>query len=354
MKISVRQICFILLAYTAVTKILMYPTILSGDCNRDLLLPALIDFTVGGIVIWSLSYLCSKTDKTFFALLEGIIGNVGARIVYGFIAAFFLLTALLPIFEQKMYIHNIFYDTVPSLGVFLPFFAFAVYAASKKFINIGRCADICLPLFLVCMILMFALGFGEAKMDNLLPMFKAPAGVLFKCTAGTLYNFAEPCWLLMMMGHFKYKKGDAAKITLSYAGGAAFVLLFLTLFMGIYGPIAPSRTFAIARTSLFFPAIETIGRIDLVLLFVLEVVMLFALVLNIQLGVYAIYKCTGYQNYKIISLAVNIALLTITVFADSQYSGIYNFYYDWLWIAFAVFTVALPLSAWAFKRRNSR
>ena len=44
MAIKVRQICFILLAYTAVTKLLVYPTVLADVCGRDLLAPALIDF----------------------------------------------------------------------------------------------------------------------------------------------------------------------------------------------------------------------------------------------------------------------------------------------------------------------
>ena len=62
MKISVRQICFIMLTYTAVTKILMYPTVLSLECGRDLLFPALIDFLIGGIFVLALGFLCSKTE----------------------------------------------------------------------------------------------------------------------------------------------------------------------------------------------------------------------------------------------------------------------------------------------------
>lgn len=174
MKISVRQICFIMIAYTAATKLLMYPTILSQLCGRDLLFPAALSFLIGGIVVWAVAYLCSRTDKTFFELLQGTIGNIGARIVYGFFALFFLLAVLVPIFEQKQYVHNIFYDTVPSIGIFLPFFAFAVYAASKKLTNIGRCADICLPIFLVCMAVLFAMAFSEVQWDDFLPVLKPP------------------------------------------------------------------------------------------------------------------------------------------------------------------------------------
>ncbi|MBD5583981.1 MAG: GerAB/ArcD/ProY family transporter [Clostridia bacterium] len=352
MKLSVRQICFIMLAYTAASKILMYPTYLSITCKNDLLFPAIIDFLICGIVIWAVSFLCSKTDKTFYQLLQNSIGTVGARIFYGFFAVYFLLASLLPIFEQKLYVHNIFYDTVPSLGVFLPFFALSAYACSKRFTNIGRCADICMPLFIGTMVFMFAMAFSEVEWNNLLPVLKTPASELFKGTAGSFFNFTEPCWMLMFMGHFKYKKGDSAKITLSFAGGAVIVLLFLATFMGVYGPIAPSRTFAIARTSLFFPAIETIGRIDLILLFIIEIVMLFAMMINIQFAVHAISKCIGCENLKVISFAVNLALLIIVVFANNFYSDIHDLYFNWMWIVFVVFGVAVPLLAWTLKRRR--
>lgn len=352
MKISVRQICFILLAYTAATKLLMYPTILSSGCGRDLLFPALIDFAVEAVVIWAISFLCSRTDKTFYELLSGTVGKVGAKIVYGLFAAFFLLATIVPMFEQEQYVHNIFYDTVPSLTVFLPFFIFSLYACTKKFENIGRCADICLPVFLFAFVAIFVMSVNEVEWMNLMPVLKSPAKSVFGSAAGSLLYFAEPAWLLMMMGRFDYKKGDAAKITLSYLGGATLVILFLAMFYGIYGPITSSRTFAVSRTSLFFSAIETMGRIDLIMLYVMETVMLFALVLNIQLAVHAISLCTGYKNVKVISLLVNAALLTVLVLFDTKYNAINVLYHKWMWIAFIVFTVVMPLLAWTLRRRE--
>ncbi len=351
-KISVRQICFIMLAYTAAGKLLTYPTALSVLCERDLLIPAIIDFLIGGITVWGVAFLCSRTDKTFFELLKGTVGNVCARIIFGLFTAFFLLAALLPIFDQELYVHNIFYDTVPSLLVFLPFFVFAIYAGSKNFENIGRCADICLPIFAVTMFVLMVLSCGEAKWENLLPVLRTPAREIFFTAAGSCFRFVEPCWLLMFMGRFEYKKGDAAKITLSYAGGAAIVLFFLATFYAIYGGLAPSRTFAISRISLFFPAIETLGRVDLIMLYVLETVMLFALVLNIQLAVYTFTECTGWNNRAIISLILNAVLAVILIVCDNFYNSIYTFYIRWLWIYFIIFIVLVPALSWALKRRR--
>lgn len=352
MKISVRQICFIMLAYTAASKMLLYPTNLSLLCGRDLLFPALIDFGVQAVIVWAVAFLCSRTDKTFFQLIEGTLGNIAARIVYGLFALFFIACTIVPLFEQKLYVHAIFYDTVPSLLVFLPFFFLAVYAASKGFENIGRCADVCLPVFIVTIVFIFGMSVPEVKWDSVLPMLKTPAKSVFGGAAATLFRFAEPCYLLMFMGRFKYAKGDAAKITLSYIGGAATVLFFLFVFYGVYGGIASSRPFAVSKISVFFPAMETLGRIDLVALYALEAVMLFALILNIQLAVHCAEKCTGYDNKAVLSLAVNAVLLIILVSCDRFFNDINDLYGRWMWIAFIVFANVLPLLAWTMRRRG--
>ncbi len=94
------------------------------------------------------------------------------------------------------------------------------------------------------------------------------------------------------------------------------------------------------------------GRIDLILLYVLEVVMLFAVVINLQLAVHAIAKCSGFENYVIISLATNAVFAIILFIFDSRYNAIVTLYSQWLWIAFIVFTVLVPALAWTLRRRT--
>lgn len=352
MKISVRQICFILFAYTVATRLLLYPNMLSYIAGRDLLFSALIDFGVQSIVVWAVAYLCSKTDKTFFGLLKDTLGEIGARIIYGLFAAFFVLSAIVPMFEQKLYVHAIFYDNVPPLTVFLPFFFFSVYAGCKGFGNIGRAADICFPIFVVSIAFVFAMSVVETDVTNLLPIARTPAKDIFGGALSTAYRFVEPCYLLMFMGHFRYKKHDALKITLSYVAGALLVLGFLAVFYGIYGEISASRQFAVSKVSLYFPAMDIVGRIDLIALYALETVMLFALVLNVQLAVHCFYKCSGWNCPEALSLGVNLVLVTLLITLDHYFHGVQEFFSQWLWIAAVIFAVVAPLSAWALRRRD--
>lgn len=351
-KISVRQICFILIAYTAVSKLIFYPTMLSYYAERDLLISALVDFVIQGVVIWSVSYLASRTDKTFFGLLEGRLGNIAARVIYALFALFFILCTVIPLFEQKVYIHAIFYETVPSMIVILPIFFFTVYAASKGLENIGRCADICLPIFLVGMVFILAMSFGEVEWDSFLPIMHTPPERVFGASLATAFRFCEPCWLLMLLGHFKYKRGDAAKLTLSYAAGAVFVLAVLAAFYGIYGDIAASRQFAISKISLFFPAMEIVGRIDFIALYALEIVMLFSLVLNMQLAVHCLEKCTGYKNRALLSAGVNLVFVILVFTLENKLSMLHSLWSQWMWIANVMFAVLIPLAAWALVRRG--
>ncbi len=350
-KISVRQICFIMLIYTAVSKFILYPTQLSAESGNDLLFSALINFLLQGAIIWAVSFLCSRTDKTFFQLIEGTLGNVTARIIYGFFALFFIICAIIPLFEQKLYVHAIFYDTVPALIVFLPIFFFTVFVAAKDFRNIGRCADICLPIFLLSMLLILVMSFKEVQWDNFLPVLKQPSRV-FSSSLANAFRFAEPSFLLMFMGHFKYNKGDAAKITISYIGGAIFVMSVLAAFYGIYGDLAQSRQFAISKISLFFPAIELLGRIDLLTLYVLEIAMLFALALNIQLAVHCIGQCTGYRNSAVLSVAVNALLIALIIIFNNNMNVLSVVWSKWMWIVFLIFANIVPLASWFMRRKN--
>lgn len=350
MKISVRQICFIMIAYTAASKMILYPTMLSFTSGRDLLFSALVDFLVQGIIVWAVSYLCSRTDETFFGLIERTFGKIAARIIYGLFAVFFIICTIIPMLEQKLYVQAIFYDTVPALLAFIPFFFFSAYAASKDFENIGRCADICLPLFVGSMLFIFAMSLGETNWENFLPVLKTPASKIFSGSLSTAFRFMEPCWLLMFMGHFGYRKHDALKITVSYAIGALITILTLAVFYGIYGDIAESRQFAVARISLFFPAIDLLGRIDLIALYVLETVMLFALVINVQMSVHCLVKCTGCDFRPAFSLAVNAVLLIILIAFDNGMHVLHGVWSDWMWIAFVIFANIIPLLAWTLKR----
>ncbi len=351
-EMTTRQVCFIMIAYGACSKLLLYPNDLASASGNDLLFSAALDIAAQIAVVWAAAYLCSKTDKTLSKLLEGTFGSVVSRVVMCLFAAFFALSALYPILENKLYVHSVFYDTVPPLAVFLPFFIFSAYAGAKGLRNAARCADICLPIFLTALALIFVLSFGQFQATRLLPVFKSPVSSLGKGALYTLHYFSEGAFMLMFMGRFNYRRGDCAKITLSYAFGGALTLVFLALFYGVFGGAAQSELYAVSKVAIYFPSSATLGRTDFLALYGLEIVSLFYMVLNIQLCCEALCDVFKTQRRWLFSLTVNGVLLALTIILENYFNSVAGVYSKWLWIVFLLFAFVLPPLAWTLRRKS--
>lgn len=360
-KLCTRQVCFIMFAYSAAGKLLMLPALLSYYCGPDLVFPALAIYCVQIAVVWAVAYACSKTDRTFFGMLEDTFGKVVSKIFAWLFALFFAACALLPMLEQKLFVQSIFYDTIPSLITFLPFFILSVYVGAKGLKNAGRVADIVLPLFSAAMLVLLIMSFGECNFSWLLPVLKTPANSLITGGGFAMYNFADGAVMLMLAGRFKYRRGDAAKITISYAASALFVLLFLAVFYSIFSSLAPDQYFAVSKIAIFFSALSLVGRVDLIAVYTVELCMLFALILYIQLSVTCICGAlekeqTEGRNVRpasaVASLAINAVLLALVVVFNNSYLVVQAVYGRYLWAVFLVFAFVLPPLVWVLKKRS--
>lgn len=353
-EINVRQICIIMLCFGAASKLMLYPTVAATACGNSLWLPALVNLALQTAVVWAVSFLCSRTDKTFFELLSHTFGTVVARIVFFLFALFFVVNAVVPVSEQQLLVHSAFYDTIPSIIVFLPFFVFSLYAGTKRFTNVGRTADVCLPVFIVTVLLLLAMALAGARFVNLLPILKQPLSKLAGGTLSSAFRFNESTFMLMFMGHFRYKKGDGAKITLSYAVGGLIVVLFMLVFYAVYGELAQTQPFAITKISIGFASTDTFGRLDLLAVYALDIVMLFALVLNVQMSAYCLSKAFNRDNRPVYSLVINAVLLALTIVFNFEFQALQAIGAKWLWIPTLIFAYALPLLAWTCRRKNEK
>lgn len=353
-QLNTRQVCFIFFAYTAAGKLLMMPALLSYYCGGDLWLPALIIFLLQGAAVWAVAWFCSRTDKTFFALIEEVFGKTVSKIFLWLFALFFAAAALLPMMEQKLFVQSIFYDTIPSLITFLPFFILSVYAGAKGIKNAGRAAEIALPLFSVALLAIVVMSLGESNMSWLLPSFSAPAASLAQGARFSLYNFSDAAVMLMLAGRFRYKKGDATKITLSYALAGVCVVFFLALFYSIFSTLAPDQYFAVSKIAIFFSALSLVGRVDLVAVYAIELCMLFAVILFIQLSVVCLCEAIGREHTEgrivrpaaaVCSVAVNAVLLALIIAFNNSYLVVQEVYGRILFAMYIVFSFALPAFA---------
>lgn len=355
-ELCTRQVCFIMAVYSAANKLLMMPALLAYHASRDLIFPALALYVLQTAVVWAVAFACSKTQKTVFQIVEDALGGIAAKALMWILAAFFLFASLMPMLEQKLFVQSAFYDTIPALITFLPFFVFSAYAAAKGLNNAGRLADIALPVFAFAMFAVFVLSVGEVNAQWLLPVLRTPASSLVSGARFALYNFTDGAVMLMLMGRFAYRRGDCTKITLSYAAGALVVLAFLFVFYGVYSVLAPDTYFAVSKVCIFFTALSMVGRADLVAVYALELCMLFSLVFYMQLSAQCVRQAVfraqpSSAGYAMVSLALNAIMLALVIILNNNYFSVQQFFGKALWVVFAVISFILPPLVWALKYR---
>ena len=347
-KIKLRQICFLFAAIMPVTKTIIYPATLTYYAGNNLLLSSALNFLLMGAVLALVIFLSYRTDMTFFDLLQNTFGRVTARIIYGLFALFFAFSALLPLMEQKGFVAQVFYENIPSFIAFAPLFGVSFFACVKGFKTIGRAADIALPVFAVCFAVILLLALPEADFSALLPV--GGDGVF----RGSLYGlnwYTECLYPLFFLGHFEREKGAWWKAGLSFLCGAAATLGFLAIFYGIFADIAVQQQNAIAQISKYTTSFTSLGRIDLLFIFALALVLVFALCIRAQLSVHCACKALGGVNPLLPAAALNILLLVLIVFFKYSYLELQTFFTRSLWPVFIIFAYVLPAAALLLRKK---
>lgn len=347
-KIKLRQICFLFAAIMPVTKTIIYPATLTYYAGNNLLLSSALNFLLMGAVLALVIFLSYRTDMTFFDLLQNTFGRVTARIIYGLFALFFAFSALLPLMEQKGFVAQVFYENIPSFIAFAPLFGVSFFACVKGFKTIGRAADIALPVFAVCFAVILLLALPEADFSALLPV--GGDGVF----RGSLYGlnwYTECLYPLFFLGHFEREKGAWWKAGLSFLCGAAATLGFLAIFYGIFADIAVQQQNAIAQISKYTTSFTSLGRIDLLFIFALALVLVFALSIPAQLSVHCACKALGGVNPLLPAAALNILLLVLIVFFKYSYLELQTFFTRSLWPVFIIFAYVLPAATLLLRKK---
>ncbi len=351
--LKVRQICFILLAFSPVTKIISMPAEIALVAGEGLWLTLLTSFLIEGLTILFILYLSEKRGNgTFYSLLETTFGKPAAKIIYFLIAAYLTVKSLLPVLENKAYIENTVYEMSPDRITFFVFFIFSAYLSVKGLKILGRAADI--AVWFTCAGFLVALGLsvGAADYANLLPIFKKPAYNFVNALFRALPWQNDSIYILLFCGHFRPEKAYKTRITLSYFAGAFLTLVFVTTFYGIYGKIAPSQNFALPSMSVFSVIVTNIGRFDFLAIFFIMFSQVFALSIPTMLAVKCVTRALSINNSIVPSLTINGVLAFATAFLCSQTSVILSFNTNVLSYVYAGFTAFFVLTLLTTKKRS--
>ena len=342
-KIGRRQIYFFLACIAPVGKLVFLPAQLADVAKNDLLFPAAMQYLIQTAAVFCV-LLLAKRGMNFFELLANTFGKIAARVLITVYAAFLFFAALLPLLEQKLFVQSVFYDTLPSLVAFAPFFLFTAYLCSEPLASYGRTWDILGPLAIVGFAGILAFSFGSADFAALLPVGAVGFGGVWKSAVSAFSWFFDAALLLPLLGKFDYEKGMAWKGALFYLAGGAAVLLFLAVFYGIFQETAVNQLFAFSTTSKYFSGITMLGRIDYIFIFTLGLVMAFYVTLPLQGGIECLLLAYGRKKYlpTALGVAVSAAFLTTVLLLDYRFGDVLKAITGAAAWIFPVFASALP------------
>ncbi len=323
-EIYARQIAFCAAFILPLGKFLEAPSILSQYARGDILLPAILHFLVQSLVLLGLLYAASQSEKTLLERLQAKLGR-GIIVVYILYALYFLYAAILPVLDAEKFVYAAFFDTAPTTFSFGVFFFLLAFVCAKGLKSLGRCADLCLLLFLLPFLALIGMGLFETDFSRLLPFFGTDFKGISQAFTRTTPHFADAILLLPLIANYRYKEGDGVKIMSGYFSGAVMTLLFFAVFFGIYSTLSPREHYAFFKIAQYFPALDVIGRLDLIFVYLLTVVLLFYNCLPFLYATEFTARIFRTNRKMLFSGIFSVAALLFVLFVNRFYNSFYSF-----------------------------
>ena len=337
-----RQIAFAAAFLLPAAKLLEVPSLLAKYAAGDLLLPALFHFLIQGGLLLLLLFAAANSEKTLFERLESTLGKA-ACVVYFFLAAYFLFSALLPLLDLEKFVYAAFFDTAPTTFSFAMFFLLSAFISMKGLKTVGRSADLCLFLFLIPFLALLGMAVTETDFTHLLPLFGTKLGDSMYAFTRSAPHFSDVLFLLPLIGNYRHKKGDVPKIMAGYSVGGLLTLFFLAVFFGLFSSIAGREHYAFSKIAQYFPALKIIGRIDLVFIYALTVVLLFFTCIPLQYTTAFFCRGIGTEKKILPSAVLNFGLFLFVLFFNRRYNAFYALISGKLFWIFWFVAAMLPL-----------
>lgn len=342
--VCARQIAFFAAFVLPTYKLLELPSLLAKYAKGDLLLPATLQFLLQTLFLALLVYAASQSESPLAERLERTLG----KWVYPLYAAYglyYLFAAVLPLLDLEKFVYAAFYDTAPTVFYFAAFFLLSGYIGAKGLRSVGRSADLSLFLFVLPFLALVAMSLLEADFKALLPLFQEDFSATLTATQRSAPHFADVALLLPLVSNLRYQKGDGKKILGGYALGACFTLLFLAVFYGVFSSIALREHYAFIKIAQYFPVLATVGRIDLIFVYMLCIVLFFYVAFPLQYAAECGSKLLGERAKPCFSAIFSVAAFLFTLFCNKHYDAFYRVFGRYFSPFFLLFNGVIPVLA---------
>ena len=314
--LSVRQVCFVFIAFMPVTKFFILPSIIAQISSNDMWISVLISILFDFLTLVVILSTMRKTNLCFFDLLKEVLSEKGAKIVMYFYLFYFLLKSVIPVFEQKDYIEHTLYINNPSFLYFIPFFFFSYYLGTKKLRGIGRASDVLFLSTIIGFTLLIILSFHSIDLFAIFPILKTkPGKILLGSYVGANW-FGDSVYAMFFIGELALNKKDSKKITLAFILQSLITLLFMVIFYCTFSSIAFRQRFALTEISKFTTVINNTGRLDYFGIFLILLSCAFSLSLPLYFASKIMNALFNFKQTFIAPLICNLSVLVIVIMCN--------------------------------------
>ncbi|MBQ3235000.1 MAG: GerAB/ArcD/ProY family transporter [Clostridia bacterium] len=358
-RLSVRQLCFIIITLFSVSKFYVLPAFVSGLSKEAGWMATSVNFALDYLILFACLIAVKNTDKTLYESSTEIFGKPLTNLTFILYAVYFIIKAFVPLLEQKNTISLTFYDSQPTLLIFMPFFIVAFYIAKKGVNAFSRSVEILLWVFALALLIIFALSIPAGKYQALLP-FSQPPSRVFKGFYGNLIWFGDPVIVLFLGDYLTEKKKLIKKCTISFIISAVITISLIVVFYAIFDSIAERQYYAPIKMSKYSITLSNIGRLDYLGSILFSLISIYSITLYLLLATEIVNKVFKfYNNNFFVPLAITtIEALLIFFFQNEIFTSIafVQKYFQPFFIVMAyllplVFTIATVI--WKNKRRQN-
>ncbi len=319
-KLTVRQVCFIYLAFILSGKLITMTAITAVKSKESCYLSALINLIFDGISLFFMLKLCDKyKDKTFYEIVSETLGEKTVKFVFFIYALYFLLKSYIPVLEHKNYVELTLYETSPSILLFIPFFFVSLFISYKGLNAFGRCSEILAYFTFSAIIILCALSFSNADFTNVLPIIGVPIKDVLQGSKNGALWFFDSSYFLFMLGNFKRENKQKSKIIFTYVACGLILLFYMIMIVSEFGSITERQFFAPVRMGKFSIAKANIGRFDFVASMFISISGIFTISMPLAFSSYALSKVFNFKKEIIPAIIINVISLIITVITDDFY-----------------------------------
>ena len=342
-KINTRQLAIIIAVLFSTAKFYVLPAHVSSYASEACVTAVFFNFLIDFALLMLCLYVIKNQPKnSVYDTSVQLFGKPFTKGIYVVYAIYFLLKAFIPILEQKNTISLTFYESQPTLLIFMPFFIVAFYLIFKGVTAFSRSIEIVSWLWALGLIITLSLSIPVGKYQALLPIIQ-PINKIFSGTLNSFLWFGDPIIILFLAEFLVEKKGLYKKAIIGFLISMVATLILIAVFYAIFQGISQRQYYAPIKMSKYSITLSNIGRLDYFGSLMFSVISVYGMTMPLLLATVCINKVFNFKKNVTVPLIITvIELVAVYIFQNEIFKNI-SFFQNYILPFYLIACYILPL-----------